>query len=101
MTHQTAHTIMNQLGGGRFVLMTGAKSFSSTENSISFKIPGKNFAKQSINHVEIVHNPKDTYDMVFSRECAGKLTRVAMQSDVYCDQLQTMFTTHTGLATHL
>ena|ERR1019366_6648405 len=101
MTHQTAHTIMNQLGAGRFVVMTGANSFSSTENSITFRIPGKNFAKQSINHIEIILDATDTYTMVFSRLRAGTLTCINKEIGIYCDQLEAIFRDNTGLATRL
>ena len=38
MTHLVAHNILAQLGGNRFVTMTGASNLTSREDGLSFKI---------------------------------------------------------------
>jgi len=92
---------IQQLGGGRFVAMTGAKNFvhDSNNNSIGFRI-GRG-AKDSINYVQVTLDPSDTYTMTFMRIRGAKVTEVESVSDVYCDQLQTVFTDITGFYTTL
>lgn len=55
-------TIYQQLGGRRFSVMTGAKNFVSSENSLRFTI-GKNSSKA--NKICITLNADDTYTMEF------------------------------------
>jgi len=92
---------LQQLGGNRFIAMTGAKNFvhDSKRNSVSFRI-GRG-AKDSINHVTVTLDPSDTYTMTFMRIRGAKVTEVESVSDVYCDQLQTVFTDITGFYTTL
>lgn len=95
-----AQTVLQQLGGRKFIAMTGAKNFvqDSKTKMIAFKI-GR--AKKSINYVRITLNGMDTYDMEFLRLRAGKITVVAKETGVYNDQLQSIFTQNTGLYTSL
>lgn len=44
-----SNTILEQLGGGRFVLMTGAKHLVSHSDALSFRLPSR-FAKDGINY---------------------------------------------------
>lgn len=57
-----ATTIYNQLGGGRFTAMTGAKNFAAREDSLTFRI-GRNASKA--NMVKITLNGLDLYDIEF------------------------------------
>ena len=57
---KVAETILEQLGGNKFRMMTGAKNFGGTENSLSMRI-GRN--KTSSNYLRITLNSMDTYDM--------------------------------------
>jgi len=95
-----AWEILKQLGGNRFIAMTGAKNFLRDDNKqlIAFKI-GRN--SKSINHVRITLNSMDTYDMEFLMIRAGKITIKSQAKGIYNDQLQDIFTEHTGLYTHL
>lgn len=93
-----AKTILQQLGGNRFIAMTGAKHFIAHHNALTFRIPKAN----GINVIKIELSPLlDTYIMTFSRIHGMKLTEVAKLDNIYHDQLQTIFTEQTGLATHL
>jgi hypothetical protein len=103
MTDMTvANTILEQLGGHMFALMTGAKNFSGTENSLTFKIPN---AQNKITHIIITLEPSDTYTVEFynCRITSKGLKRELVESinDVYCDMLQDVFEQHTGLYTHM
>lgn len=99
---QVAKTILEQLGGGRLMAMTGAKNFVGGENFLSFKLPGGGgFAKSGINFVRVVLDPCDTYTVTFSRIRGSKVVEISTHGDVYCDQLQDVFETATGLFTRL
>jgi ribosomal protein L5 len=95
-----AQTVLKQLGGNKFIMMTGAKNFvqDAKKRMIGFKI-GRN--SKSINYVRITLNGMDTYDMEFLRIRGGKVTVVKEVKGVYNDQLQSIFTKYTGLYTHL
>ena len=102
MNKEIATTILNQLGGRRFIMMTGAKDFIVTKEELSFKI-GRNC--HSINRVLIALDPNDTYTVKFCRDRLSKKTwefsrKVVNEiSDVYCDMLQPVFTQYTGMET--
>ena len=89
-----ADEILRQLGGGRFVAMTGSRNFIGSDNSLSFKV-GRNAHR--IGYVSITLNAMDTYDMAFPG-ARGKVTEIG---GVYNDQLQAVFTKATGLYTSL
>ncbi len=107
---EVANTIYQQLGGGRFVAMTGAKYFVGDKNSLRFKI-GRN--KSKTNTVEITLRGDDTYNMTFKhvtmsrislktgKYIEGKDDIIREFSGVYFDQLQKLFTEVTGMYTHL
>lgn len=100
--NEVAKTILAQLGGMKFCIMTGARDFLGTPNSLSFKIP---IAKDGINRITITLDPSDDYTMVFSgeRKKGGfpVLTEKERFEGVYCDMLQVLFKDATGLDTHL
>jgi hypothetical protein len=95
-----AQTIVNQLGGRRFMMMTGVKKFGmNSKGGIEFKI-GRNAT--SCNHVSIDYNfGKDLYEVTFGRIRAGKYTVMKKLEEVYFDELQERFTEFTGLYTRL
>jgi len=62
----SAQQILSQLGGNRFIAMTGAKMFTQDQNALNFRLPA-NFANQGINHVRIELNGNDLYDIRFGK----------------------------------
>ena len=95
-----AMEIYNQLGANRFSAMTGAKNFVDCGNALSFKLPR---SKNGINYVKIKLNSMDLYDIEFGKianKCKGYKV-VNTVSDIYNDQLQSIFTENTGLYTRL
>lgn len=99
--HDVAHTILSQLGGDKFVTMTGAWSFSSDKYTLSFRVPK---AKNGIRGVSITLMPNDLYQVRFigmKLKPIMKVYDIAKHDDVYCDKLQEIFTKETGLETHL
>lgn len=97
---QVAKTILEQLGGTRFAVMTGAKNFVGGNDSLAFRLPS-NFAKDGINTVRVTLDPSDTYTVEFLRIRGTKLTIVATEDMVYCDALRSTFTRVTGLQVSL
>ena len=109
-----ANIIYQQLGGGRFAAMTGAKNFVALENGIKFNI-GRNASKA--NTVKITLNGLDLYDVEFIKhtpysfkisrdgksfkETQEKFETVATLDGYYSDMLQDGFTSVTGMHTHL
>ena len=96
---QIAKTILSQLGGNRFVAMTGAKSFGydskGSSVSLQFRI-GKNAKQVNIVKINYIRG-KDLYEMEFYK--GTKLLKKV--SNVYADQLRKIFTKHTGMYTSL
>jgi hypothetical protein len=92
-----ATEILKQLGGNRFIAMTGAKNLIDAGEGLRFAIPNSN----GINRVEITLEPGDTYRVTFTKFNARSLaTRIVHTvGNVYCDQLQELFTNQTGLYT--
>ena len=100
-TKAIAVEILNQLGGNRFIAMTGAKQFVSLEKGgLIFKLPS-NFAASGINLVKIELDPSDTYNVYFYKSRGVSLKEVKTMTMIYCDQLQEVFTDVTGLNTYL
>lgn len=98
-----ARTILEQLGGNKFIVMTGAKQFTAYDRALSFKI-GRN--SKSINHITVRLNGSDLYDVEFrrtrnSRKSGYQSKIVAEHKDIYFDQLQEIFTQETGMYTRL
>ena len=99
-----ATEILRQLGGNRFIVMTGAKSFSyfdeNCECGLTFRLPS-NFAMKGINLVKIKLDFTDTYQVNFSRVRGAEVKDISRFDNIYCDQLARLFTQETGLHTVL
>lgn len=95
-----AETILSQLGGRRFLAMTGAKNLCQLERGtgLGFQLP-RAFAKNKATHVQIVLEPTDTYRVEFLKWNSRALTLapVSSHAGVFCDALRRTFTAETGL----
>ena len=93
-----SETILAQLGGNGFAMLTGSKNFVTSHKGegLTFQ-PGRN--PKSVTHVEIILEPSDTYRVRFSRMNAKTLqfTTLAEHADVYAEDLQDIFEDETGL----
>ena len=98
MDRKKAAIILKQIGGNKFIAMTGAKGFAFSDKYMSFKI-GKN--SKGINFVRIGHNAKDLYDMEFGFVSVRGIKVKKKVKDVYADMLGTMFEKYTGMRTSL
>lgn len=96
-----AQTILAQIGGGRFLAMTGAKDLMSFDNGngLQFRLP--RFEGVKINSVRIKLDPSDTYTVTFGRIHGLKYTVISEHDGIYCDMLQDLFVSKTGLAVSL
>lgn len=102
--------ILEQLGGNKFLAMTGAKNLVGDGNTLRMTLP-KNGSKA--NRLWVTLNGKDLYDMRFFRYRQGrldlrtgkfiedKITDEVVYNDLFFDQLQEVFTQHTKMYTHL
>lgn len=95
-----AQEILNQLGGHRFVVMTGARNISALDSGLCFKLPGT-MTKNHVNYVKIELNSLDLYDVEFWNyrmkhyDVTKKL--IARYDGVYNDMLVPLFKQNTGL----
>ena len=94
-----ATTILKQLGGNKFRVMTGAKNFMDHGNALSMRI-GRNSSNS--NYLKITLNDSDLYDVRFSKVTKmGEEKSVREFNDVYNDMLVEIFESHTGMYTSL
>lgn len=110
---EVAQTILNQLGGNRFILFTGSKDLIALDGGLRMAL-ARNGSRA--NRLDVTLNGDDTYTMRFYRHTNGGLTvnrrkgtaefkepkdtDVRVFEHIYCDQLQELFTEATGLYTH-
>ena len=116
MDKEIAATILEQLGGRRFIMMTGSKDFFTVNgNDLCMKL-SRNQSKANQLRIEYDYG-KDLYTMRFIRYIAPrlkvnsklktaeftkeKITEVRTFEDVYCDQLEELFREVTGLETRM
>ena len=91
---------LQQLGGNRFIAMTGAKNLAvdKSKNELHMKIMRN---AKGISHVRIRLTSMDLYDMEFLQVRAGKIKIKSKEKGVYGDQLAKMFKKNTGLNVRL
>jgi hypothetical protein len=102
-----ANEILRQLGGHKFIVMTGANNCIAYGDGLSFRIPGT-MTKNHINYVKILLDPSDTYTVKFQKirmtrrgSFESQVKTISEHSMIYDDGLQQLFTAETGLDTHL
>jgi hypothetical protein len=94
--------VLRQLGGNKFIAMTGAKNFvqSKADGYLAFKLPS-NFAYEGINYVKVQLNSLDLYDVTFSKIRGGNVKEISRADGIYGDMLAQIFRKHTKLNTRL
>lgn len=94
---QIAQTILEQLGGNRFIAMTGARNLMFTKNGLVFNLP-RGAAKSAITHCQIILDESDTYTVSFGKmKNRVEYVEVSELSGVHADSLRRHFTRVTGL----
>ena len=96
---ETANTILQQLGGNRFIAMTGASSFVGGDNFLMFKLP-RGVADKS-NKVKITLTAMDDYIVETFKIGRGDCRPCSYKEGVYADTLRPVFESITGLRTSL
>ena len=90
---------LNQLGGNKFRVMTGAKNFMGFSEGLVMKI-GRNSSNS--NYLKITLNSMDLYDMEFAKVSRmGEKKSVTEYNNVYNDSMVEVFEKHTGMYTKL
>lgn len=95
---EIARTILQQLGGNAFMVITGSKSPVAVENGLSIRLARNN---SGANVLKIVLTPEDLYDVEFVYVSTRGLSVKKRVEGVYFDQLQDIFEQTTGLYTTL
>ena len=103
MDNQVAKIILQQIGGRRFVAMTGSHDFINLGNGLRMSLSRN---KTSANRLEIIYDSgADLYNVRFYRLSINHKTFEVMTKDiktidgVYCDMLEDIFSDVTGLYT--
>lgn len=95
MDENIGQTIADQIGFNA-LYMLGASHLIAHEDGVAFRIKGS----KTGNHVRITLNPRDLYDLKFSRVNwrNGNRTETGSYEDIGCEQLAELISDHTGLA---
>ncbi len=96
-TLDVAETILAQLGGGRFIMMTGAKNILGDASSLQLRFQGS----QKANSLRVVLESDDTYTVEFFKIRGISCREVSSLSMVQASSLRTVFESATGLRTSL
>lgn len=96
---QVAQTILAQLGGDKFIAMTGAKNLARGDRYLQFQLPRG--ATNRAKYVKIALEINDTYTVTFSRMMRGtyEVVIISTHEMIYAEQLCELFTAQTGLET--
>ena len=104
MDNLIAKTILQQIGGHRFAVMTESRDFINLGNGLRMSLSRN---KTSANRLEIIYDEgADLYNVRFYRQSMNRKTFEVTAKDikkiegVYCDMLEDIFTDVTGLYTH-
>ena len=99
-----ARTILEQIGGKSFAVMTGSRDFVDMGNGLRMSLASN---KTSANRLDIIYDAgTDLYNMRFYRKTfskktfESKLKDVEVHEGIFFDMLEEVFTQVTGLYTH-
>ena len=97
-----AAVILQQLGGNRFIAMTGAQGLTCGGQDDRATLMCKIMRNQSgANYLKIEENGLDLYDMTLISVRGANMKIKEKATNLYADMLKSTFTNLTGLATHL
>ena len=95
-----AQIILNQLGGNKFVSITGAKHIVVYPNALSFQLPS-GVTKNKANYVKVTLNSNDLYDVIFCKIFKLDMREISSFGDIGASSLIELFNSETGLVTNL
>ncbi|NVO13863.1 MAG: hypothetical protein HXX10_07490 [Rhodoplanes sp.] len=98
-----AKIILEQLGGRKFIAMTGATNLCGGADSLSLKIGkgAKTPAGANVSHMRVKLTPADDYEVEFLWIRGTRVVTISKHEGVYAEDLQPLFTEQTGFDTHL
>ncbi len=99
MGNMIAKTILDQLGGQRFIMMVGAKNLVALSDGIRFQLKRSTFNKGIKDVVIVLDFASDTYVMRFYKNLIKSQLPLKEIKEVYCDMLESVFEQETGLYT--
>src|SRR6056300_1707277 len=94
MSKSQASELLKQLGGNKFISMTGAKNLTFSGLGLVMQI-GKN--SKGVTHVRFKLSSKDLYDIDFLSIRGSNVKTKSKEKGVYGDQLGVMIKKNTGL----
>ena len=96
---QIADTILKQLGGGRFVAMTGAKNLAYRSSPPGLSMSIGRGAKNGIKYFRVDYDrAMDTYTLIFMNNSGGTVKEIPF---VHAGEMRRVFTSTTGFDTSL
>lgn len=95
-----SHEILAQLGGGRFIAMTGARDFVGDDASLTFRLPAT-MTKGRASGMRITLAGDDSYVLETFRVVRFEMRILAERRGIYVEALRRTFTEMTGLVTSL
>lgn len=104
---EVAETILSQIGGRRFITMTGAKNFVAIQQGLQLDLPKTpHYVRDGISRLHIVLTPMDEYKITAYKITAYKIRgmnvkEISVTDGVHAPELAEVFTSLTGLDTHL
>jgi hypothetical protein len=98
MSKSQASELLKQLGGNKFISMTGAKNLTFSGLGLVMQI-GKN--SKGVTHVRFKLSSKDLYDVDFLSIRGSNVKTKSKEKGVYVDQLGKVFKKNTGLNVRL
>ena len=93
-------TILQQLGGNKFLAMTGAKHLSTDGRNLGFQFP-RNAPKNKAKAVRITLDDIDTYTVEFFRVRGFECSEISKHEMVFADRLAELVANETGLMVRL
>lgn len=104
---QVAQTILQQLGGECFTMTTGARNLTADGNSLKMILPKTKYGtsrtarNRNIYVFAVTLTAADDYTLTL--QVVRNFVPVTLEtiSGIYCDQLEEVFTSMTGLYTRL
>lgn len=99
---EIAETILSQIGGRRFITMTGAKNFVAINSGLQFDLPKTpHYVRDGISRLHIVLTPMDEYKITAYKIRGMSVKEISVTDGVHAPELAEVFTSLTGLDTHL
>ena len=95
-----ARNILEQLGGSRFIQMTGATNISGGERELTFHLKAR-ITRRRGQIMRITLEANDTYHLELMKIVDFECQTLESRSGVYVENLKDIFTEMTGLYTAL